>query len=144
MAKKIGTAGLNLIKQFEGFRKAAYLDTGNVPTIGYGTTKGVKMGQVITESQALEFLQRDVASAENTVNKSVKVPLTQNQFDALVCFVYNVGSGNFNSSTLLKLLNGGQYDQVDEQLLRWNKDNGKVIDGLTRRRVAEGKLFQTK
>lgn len=144
MTKKIGTAGLNLIKQFEGFRSKAYLDTGNIPTIGYGTTKGVKMGQVITEAQALEFLQRDVTSAQNTVNKSVKVPLTQNQFDALVSFVYNVGSGNFNTSTLLKLLNGGHYDQVDEQLMRWNKDDGKVIDGLTHRRAAEGKLFQTK
>jgi lysozyme len=141
---KIGAKGIALIKQFEGFKNSAYLDTGGVPTIGYGTTKGVKMGQIITESKAEEYLKRDVSSAEVTVNKSVKVPLTQNQFDALVCFVYNVGSGNFNSSTLLKLLNAGKYDQVDDQLLRWNKDNGKVIAGLTRRRQAEGVLFNTK
>lgn len=141
---KIGKNGLDLIKKSEGFRAQAYLDTGNVPTIGYGTTKGVKMGQVITEGQASIYLARDVASAEATVTKMVKVPLTQNQFDALVCFVYNVGSGNFSSSTLLRQLNLGMYDTVPTQLLRWNKDNGRVINGLTTRRENEGKLFQTK
>lgn len=141
---KIGKNGLNLIKKSEGFRAQAYLDTGKVPTIGYGTTKGVKMGQVITEEQATIYLMRDVASAEATVSKLVKVPLTQNQFDALVCFVYNVGSGAFSTSTLLRQLNLGMYDTVPTQLLRWNKDNGRVINGLTTRRQNEGALFQTK
>lgn len=140
---KIGTNGLAIIKGYEGFRAHAYLDTGNVPTIGYGTTKGVKMGQVVTKDQAEAFLLRDVAGAEQTVNSAVKVKLTQDQFDALVCFVYNVGSGAFRGSTLLSLLNQGQYGQVPPQLLRWNKDNGRVIDGLTRRRKAEGDLFST-
>ena len=141
---KIGKNGLNLIKKSEGYRAQAYLDTGNVPTIGYGTIKGVKMGQVITEEQATIYLMRDVAGAEATVNKMVKVPLTQNQFDALVSFVYNVGSGAFSSSTLLRQLNLGMYDTVPAQLLRWNKDNGRVINGLTTRRQNEGALFQTK
>lgn len=140
---KIGSKGLALIKGFEGFRTNAYMDTGNVPTIGYGTTKGVKIGQTITREQAEAFLVRDVASAEATVTKSVSVKLTQDQFDALVSFVYNVGSGNFRSSTLLSLLNQHQYGAVATQLLRWNKDNGRVIDGLTRRRKAEGDLFNT-
>lgn len=141
---KIGKNGLNLIKKSEGYRAQAYLDTGKVPTIGYGTTKGVKMGQVITEEQATIYLMRDVAGAEATVSKLVKVPLTQNQFDALVCFVYNVGSGAFSTSTLLRQLNLGMYDTVPTQLLRWNKDNGRVINGLTTRRQNEGALFQTK
>lgn len=138
---KIGTKGLNLIKNFEGFEAKAYVCPAGVLTIGYGTTRGVKKGQVINEAEAEALLKRDVASAESTVAKSVKVKLNQNQFDALVAFVYNVGSGNFSSSTLLKLLNVGKYDQVSAQMLRWNKANGKVLAGLTRRRKAEGNLF---
>lgn len=141
---KIGQNGLNLIKASEGFRDHAYLDTGGVPTIGYGTTHGVHMGQVITESQAEEFLKRDVSGAEHTINTMVTVPLTQNQFDALVCFVYNIGDGQFKSSTLLRVLNQGHYDQVPTQLARWNKDNGRVLAGLTTRRANEGKLFESK
>jgi len=138
---KTGTKGIALIKGFEGFKAKAYKDGGGVPTIGFGTTKGVKMGQVITESQAEEFLHRDMAWAEAAVTKAVKVPLNQDQFDALVCFTYNVGENAFKTSTLVKLLNAGQYTAVPTQLLRWNKDNGKVVDGLTRRRAAEGVLF---
>jgi lysozyme len=141
MTMKIGEKGLKLIKSYEGYRAHAYLDTGKVPTIGYGTTRGVKMGQVTNEVEATAFLVRDVQEAERTVNRKVTVKLTQDQFDALVCFVYNIGAKQFNSSTLLKLLNQGHYDQVDDQLVRWNKDNGRVVDGLTRRRVAEGVLF---
>lgn len=140
---KIGAKGIALIKGFEGFKAAAYLDTGGVPTIGYGTTKGVKLGQTITEAKAEACLKRDVAEAEAAVNGAVKVALTQDQFDALVCFTYNVGAANFRSSTLLKLLNVGKYDQVAAQLLRWNKVNGKVVAGLTRRRTSEGLLFTT-
>lgn len=143
MAKTIGSNGLAIIKHFEGFRAQAYLDTGKVPTIGYGTTKGVKLGQTITPAQAEEFLKRDVAIAEKAVNANVKVALTQDQFDALVCFVYNVGGGAFAGSTLLSLLNQGKYSEVPAQLLRWNKDNSRVVDGLTRRRKSEGVLFST-
>jgi len=140
---KISNKGLAIIKHFEGFREHAYLDTGKVPTIGYGTTKGVRLGQVVTQAQAEIFLVRDVAEAEAAVSRLVKVKLNQDQFDALVCFTYNLGQGNFSGSTLLSLLNQGHYDQVSTQLLRWNKDNGRVIEGLTRRRKAEGVLFNT-
>ena len=139
----IGSKGIALIKGFEGFRADAYLDGGGVPTIGYGTIKGVKMGQTITEAQAEAFLRRDMGLAVSAISKAVTVTLSQDQFDALVCFAYNVGIGAFKGSTLLKLLNAGQYDQVPAQLLRWNKDNGQVVGGLTRRRKAEGTLFST-
>lgn len=140
---KIGAKGIAVIKNYEGFRAQAYLDTGKVPTIGYGTTKGVKMGQTITMAEAELALKRDVSSAEATVTKSVTVKLNQDQFDALVSFVYNVGSGNFRSSTLLSLLNQGHYDLAAQQFVRWNRDNGRIIDGLTRRRKAEAALFST-
>jgi len=143
MVMKIGKKGLELIKHFEGFKPGAYLCPAKVWTIGYGTTKGVKKGQVCTEAQAIGFLNSDLAQFEKTINESVKVPLTQDQFDALVAFVYNIGSGAFKKSTLLKVLNGGHYDQVDNQMLRWNKGDGKVLPGLTRRRTSEGVLFST-
>ena len=139
----IGDKGIALIKGFEGFKAKAYLDGGGVPTIGFGTTKGVKMGQIITESQAETFLRRDISLAVTAVSNAVTVALSQDQFDSLVCFTYNVGIGAFKGSTLLKLLNSGHYDQVPAQLLRWDKDNGVVVAGLLRRRQAEGVLFST-
>ncbi len=141
---KIGKKGLDLIKSFEGFEPKAYICPAGVLTIGYGTTSNVKKNQIVTESQATDLLMKDCTKFEKVVNASVKVPLTQNQFDALVSFVYNVGPGNFQASTLLKVLNAGGYDQVAAQMLRWNKGGGKVLAGLTRRRKAEGVLFNTK
>jgi lysozyme len=141
---KIGKKGLDLIKSFEGFEPKAYICPAGVLTIGYGTTSNVKKNQIVTESQATDLLMKDCTKFEKVVNASVKVPLTQNQFDALVSFVYNVGPGNFQASTLLKVLNAGRYDQVAAQMLRWNKGGGKVLAGLTRRRKAEGVLFNTK
>lgn len=141
--------GLNLIKQFEGFRSKPYLDSAGIPTIGYGTTylpdgKKVTMKTpAINMAQATDYLAHALNGFENTVNKTVKVELSQHQFDALTCFCYNVGPGSFSSSTLLKVLNRGRYDEVPAQLLRWNKVNGQVIPGLTRRRQAEGALFQS-
>lgn len=135
--------GHELTTSFEGLRLEAYLDTGGVPTIGYGHTAGVRMGQKITKEQALKFLDEDIAEAVEAVNYLVKVSLTQNQFDALVDFTFNVGSGALGSSTLLRKLNVGDYEGAAQELLRWNKDNGKVIAGLTRRREAERKLFLT-
>lgn len=143
MAMKIGKAGLDLIKHFEGYKANAYICPAKVWTIGYGTTSGVKKGQIITEATAMEYLLKDVSKFEKVVNDKVKVPLTQTQFDALVAFVYNVGPGNFNTSTLLKVLNAGNYEQVDEQMARWNKGDGKILEGLVRRRKAEGVLFST-
>lgn len=135
---KKGTA---LIKFYEGFRASAYYDAVGVPTIGYGTTGSVKMGQVITEAQGEALLQADLRKFEAGVEKLVTVPLTQAQFDALVSFAYNLGLGNLGSSTLLKLLNAGRYDLVPDQMLRWNKAGGKVLAGLTKRRASEAELF---
>lgn len=140
---KTSAKGIELIKAFEGFESQAYLCPANVWTIGYGTTSNVKKGQVITESQAVTFLEDDLEKFEKAVNSLVKVKLTQDQFDALVSWVYNLGQGNFASSTMLRLLNQGKYDTVPDQMLRWNKAGGKALAGLTRRRKAEGDLFST-
>jgi GH24 family phage-related lysozyme (muramidase) len=138
----IGKEGLELIKKWEGLRLTAYLPTPNdVWTIGYGHTKTAKRGMTITEKQAEDLLKGDLAWVEEALARNVKVPLKQNQYDALASFVYNLGEGNFRSSTLLKLLNAGDYDGAADQLLRWNKQKGKVLRGLTNRRMEERALF---
>lgn len=139
--KRTSQAGVNLIKSCEGFRNEAYLCPAKVWTIGYGTTRNVQPGMTITESQGQELLQDDLVVFEKAINEQVKVPLTQNQFDALVCFVYNVGQGNFKSSTLLKKLNAGEYSAVPEELQKWTKGGGKVLPGLVKRRQAEAELW---
>jgi lysozyme len=145
MTKKTGAAGKSLIKEFEGFRAMAYLCPANVVTIGYGTTrirgKAVKLGMQITTEEAELFLEEDLKSFEDTVNQNVKIELSQNQFDALVCFVYNIGAANFKKSTLLKKINANKLIEASEEFLKWNKAGGKTLAGLTRRRKAEQKLF---
>lgn len=138
---KISINGIDLIKRFEGCRLTAYKCPSGVYTIGYGHTNGVKKGQRITQAQAEAYLREDVAKFENGVNKYVSAPLTQNQFDALVSFTYNCGLGAFKNSTLLKKLNAKDYEGAGKELLRWNKANGVVLDGLKRRRNAEKALF---
>lgn len=138
---KTSNNGINLIKQFEGCILSAYKCPAGVWTIGYGHTKNVKQGMKITSSQATELLKEDLTTYENYVNKYVKVKLNQNQFDALVSFTFNCGAGALKSSTLLKKLNKGDYTGAANELLRWNKANGKVLAGLTRRRKAEKALF---
>lgn len=136
----------NMVKEFEGFRANAYPDpgTGGEPwTIGYGHTGGVRRGDVCDEAQADYWLRQDVKTAVSAVQDYVAVPVNQNQFDALVDFVYNVGSGNFAKSTLLKKLNAGDYEGAANEFPRWNKAGGKVMAGLTRRREAEKALFLT-
>jgi lysozyme len=148
----ISNDGIELIKRFEGFHKvqpdgtvSAYRCAAGVWTIGWGSTKGVRSGQKITVEEAEEKLRDDLKTSESAVKQYVSVPLSQGQYDALVSYVFNCGSGNFRSSTLLKRLNVGQYDDVPEQLMRWNKArvNGKltVLRGLTRRRAAEAAIF---
>jgi len=137
----IGTNGLNLIKSFEGLRLRAYQCSANVWTIGYGHTADVRANDVITEEEALSFLRQDVAESERAVNQYVHVPLTQNQFDALVSFVFNLGVGSFRTSTLLKKLNAGDYDGVAQEFGRWIHAGGKKLPGLVRRREAERALF---
>jgi lysozyme len=137
-------AGINFIKTFEGLRLRAYPDpgSGRAPwTIGYGTTKGIRPGMVITKARAEEMLRRDLREIEQVVNDLIKVEITQTMFDALVSFAYNVGVGNLRRSTLLKNLNQGDIQGAAEQLLRWNRARGRVLPGLTRRRVAERDLF---
>lgn len=139
--KQINDAGLKIIQDFESLRLTAYLDTGGVPTIGWGHTAQVKLGQTITYEKAVEFLRQDVKDAEYEVNVAITSPLTDNQFSALVSFVFNIGGTQFARSTMRRLLNAGKYQEAAEQFARWNKDNGKVLNGLIRRRKAERDLF---
>lgn len=143
---QISHNGIQFLKQWEGFEANAYKDTGGVWTIGYGTIKWkgqpVVQGMTITEKEAELALQEDLAWAQTAVNQLVRVSLTQNMFDALVSFVYNVGETAFRKSTLLRLLNQGNYTEVSKQFERWKFDNGKEVKGLLNRREAERALFQ--
>ncbi|WP_151805364.1 lysozyme [Acinetobacter junii] len=149
MCKSISKTGIDLISSFEDTKLQAYDDGVGVWTIGIGTTaypNGVKVkkGDKCTLEQAKEYFAHDLKRFESSVNKLVEVPLSQNQFDALVSLVYNIGSGNFASSTLLKKLNAKDYAGAADQFLRWNKGGGKVMKGLVRRREAERALFLKK
>ena len=137
----ISAEGLSLIKKFEGCELKAYRCAANVLTIGYGSTKGVTEDMEITQEEAESLLQEEMHEYEGYINDMVKVPLEQYQFDAMVSWVFNLGSGNLSSSTLLKKLNNSEYDEVPAQIRRWNKAGGKVLDGLIRRREAEAKMF---
>ncbi|POO56276.1 lysozyme [Agrobacterium rosae] len=143
----INNASLDLIKSFEGLKLTAYLCPANVPTIGYGTTKGLTRADVgrktLTEAEATRLLLEDVARFEKAVDKLVKVKLTENQRGALVSFTYNLGEGNFGSSTLLKKVNAGDSKAAQSEFSKWDKAGGKVLAGLTRRRAAEAALFST-
>jgi lysozyme len=148
--------GLELLEQWEGFKTTVYKDSAGLPTIGVGhllTKSELSSGKItingvpvsyengLTEQQVTDLLAQDVQPAAAAVNNNVKVPLDQNQFDALVSFTFNVGVGAFTGSTLLKLLNQGQYDQVPDQLLRWTRAGGQVVQGLVNRRNNEIKLW---
>src|SRR5260370_13856260 len=129
--------GLRLTEQFEGCRLAAYQDVRGVWTIGYGHTANVKEGMVCTQEQAAVWLDSDEKWAEKIVQKLVHVRLTQGEFDALVDFIFNVGSGNFLNSTMLKKLNAGDYAGAADEFEKWDHAGSKVIPGLLRRRVSE-------
>ncbi|MGL5716723.1 MAG: lysozyme [Paraclostridium sp.] len=139
---KTSQKGIDLIKSFEGCRLETYKCSANVNTIGYGTTKGVVPGMKISLLEAEEMLKRDLIYFERWVEKLIEVELTQNQFDALVSFTYNLGEGALKNSTLRKFLNDKRYDLVPGQFLRWNMAGGKVLNGLVRRREAEAKMFR--
>ena len=125
-----------LVREFEGLRLKAYRCDGNKLTIGYGHTQGVKEGDTCTKEQAEAWLLEDLQKAADAVERYVTVPLSENQFNALVSFTFNVGGGNLKDSTLLKNLNRGWYEQVYA--------NGEVLGGLSRRRAAEAALFNKK
>lgn len=139
---KLSSRGLDLIKSFEGLELKAYKDSVGVLTIGYGSTGShVTVGKVITKQEADDLLKQDVVRFEKGVSDLVKVSLNQNQFDALVSFAFNLGLSNLKSSTLLKKLNASDYVGASKEFERWNKAAGKVLNGLTRRRIAERDLF---
>jgi lysozyme len=131
---------LSLIESFEGCKLKAYKDLRGIWTIGYGHTNGVYPGQVITQQVAEALLQHDIQYASSVVNTHA-IPCTQGQFDALVDFVFNLGAGNFLSSTLLKMHLAKNYQGAADQLLRWDHSGGEEIPGLLRRREAERKLY---
>ena len=134
--------GISLIQKFEGCELKAYQCSAGVWTIGYGHTKNVIEGMTITKEQAEQMLVDELHEYENYINEYVTTALSQNQFDALVSWVYNLGPANLKASTMLKVLNSGKYEDVPAQMKRWNKAGGKVLEGLIRRREAEACLFR--
>ena len=138
---RLSVNGLKWIAGFEGLRLSAYLDGGGVPTIGYGHTRGVKLWQTCTQAQALDWLREDASKAEIAVSRLVGAPINQNQFDALVSLVFNIGKSAFTKSTLLALVNQGNYHAAADQFCRWRFDNGVKVEGLLRRRLKERELF---
>jgi lysozyme len=141
VTRTINAAGLALVKAQEGLRLEAYADGSGVWTIGYGHTGGVKPGDVISSARAEMLLEADLLVAEEAVTRLVMVPLSDNQFAALVDFIFNEGEGAFAGSTLLKKLNEGGYGLVPACLKSWIFDDGKVAAGLVRRRAAEAALW---
>jgi lysozyme len=135
---------MDLLKKAEGFRNRVYLDVAGFPTIGYGhrLLHPESFPDGVDEPQAAELLTCDVRDAEQAVERLVKVPLAQGQFDALVDFVFNLGAGRFATSTLLKRLNAGSYNDAKNELLRWDRAAGKELPALKARREAEAKLWQ--
>jgi lysozyme len=142
-AMQLSAQGLDLIKRSEGFRAAPYLDVAGHATIGYGhrVVPPESFPAAITEAQAAALLVRDVGAAQQAVARLVHVPLTQGQFDALVDFCFNVGSGNLASSTLLRELNAGEYDIAGLEFLRWDYAGSAPNPGLKARRTAELQLW---
>jgi lysozyme len=133
--------GKDLIKAFEGLRLDAYRCPAGVPTIGWGHTKGVKMGQHITAAQAEDLLVEDIAPIEHLLN-ALRINFRQEQFDALVSWIFNLGLGNFNSSTMLsRIVNNAGDEEITDQLVRWVNAAGRPLPGLMNRRVAEANLF---
>lgn len=133
-----------LTERFEGCKLVAYQDIKGIWTIGWGHTGAdVRPGLTITQEQAEALLLHDVQNAVNYVNHLVTFALTQNEFDALVDFTFNVGCGNFASSTLLKDLNAGNLKAASDEFPRWDKASGVVVQGLLNRRIAEQEVFNS-
>lgn len=139
---EITNEGINLIKEFEGLELKAYLCPAGVWTIGYGHTKGVKKGQVITQLEADNLLKEDLSSFEKGVTRLIKSNINQNQFDALVSFAFNLGLTNLKSSTLLKKVNSNPDDRtIVDEFIKWIYAGGKQLEGLKKRRQAEAYLY---
>lgn len=144
---KISQKGIDLIKEFEGFSAKMYKDAVGLPTIGYGTLIDTKeenylKTKIITKQEAEQLLRKDVEIFESSVNKMITSKINQNQYDAIVCFVYNLGANNFRKSTLLKKININPNDKtIRDEFMKWNKAGGMILKGLTRRRKAEADLY---
>ena len=134
-------SGKEFIKHFEGCKLEAYQCSGGVWTIGYGNTRNVQEGDKITNKEADALLITDIEMVEHHVDRLVNVHLLRNQWDAIVSWCFNLGCGNLRASTMLRVINAGDIDEVSEQIVRWDKAGGKVVAGLTRRRKAEAQLF---
>jgi lysozyme len=138
---KTAKKGIDLIKFYESFKEKAYKCPAGVWTIGYGHTRTTQRGQTINENQAIELLMSDLQFTEISVKKQALF-INQNQFDALVSFSFNVGSGAFTRSTLLKKIKSGADEvEIRHQFNRWNKSGGVILNGLVSRRKAEGDLY---
>jgi lysozyme len=137
----ISQNGIKLIQQFEGCVLFGYKDAVGVPTIGWGHTGGVYLGQRISQAQADDLLKNDLKKYENGVREAVRVPLNQNQFDALVSFAYNCGISALKTSTLCQKLNAKDYKGAAAEFDKWTKAGGQVLNGLVKRRNAEQALF---
>lgn len=138
---KTSNQGKNLIKEAEGLRLDAYKCPAGVPTIGWGHTKGVKMGQHITVQQAEDLLVEDIAPIERLLN-ALKINFRQEQFDALVSWIFNFGEGKFKGSTMYKrIIANAKDEEITDQLVKWINAAGRPLLGLMKRRVAEANLF---
>jgi lysozyme len=147
VTREVNQAGVDLIRRFEGCRLDAYPDpgTGGDPwTIGYGATgPGIAPGVVWTQEEAEARLVEDIAQFAGAVERALTVPVSANEFAAMVSLAFNIGAGAFKKSTLLRLVNDGHFEAAAEQFLRWNRAGGREMPGLTRRRQAERQLFLT-
>lgn len=140
---RIGENGLSLIKHYEGCKLKSYLCPAGVWTIGYGHTGMVMKGMEITQEQAVDMLKGDIARFESNIN-SLKLDLSQHQFDALVCIIFNIGFGNFKTSTLLKrVASCDTPENIKEAFMMWVKAKGITLSGLVKRRTSEAELFNT-
>jgi len=143
ITKRIGSKGIRLIKAAEGLRLKPYLCSAGVPTIGYGSTgKDITLDMApITESEAERLLRCGLSQVRKTLSQDVSVSLNQNQYDALASLIYNIGSGNFRSSTLRMKLNRGDYLGAENEFWKWRRAKGVIINGLVKRRELERQLF---
>lgn len=143
---QVSPKGKAFIQGLEDVRLVAYNDGYNISTIGWGHTKGVKPGQMITLSQAMEFFDEDIRVVEKCLNLKIRVPISQHQYDALASFVFNIGISAFSTSTLLRHLNDGSYTLAAQQLFQWilAGDPLEISDGLINRRIKECKYFRGK
>lgn len=135
------TDGVKIITTYEGLSLKSYLCPAGVWTIGYGHTDGVKRGDTITREQAESMLLDDLVLFEQAVRNGLEIEVNENQFSALVAFVYNVGAGAYEKSTLLRKINAGDFVGASKEFARWNKAGGRVLPGLVKRRQAEMELF---